>query len=280
MSTRSITQIKKTLDDAQALQPELSKLNSPSQTAIYNLWKYITAVAIWVHETLLDLFKTEIETTISKAPVGTESWVQKKCFDFQYDSTSPQIVQLVDFVPNYNPIDDTKKIITRCSVKTLPNKIVTVKLAKAEPPVPLTTPELNSIQGYLDDISFAGVQYLTTSTSPDYLYLNAEVFYNGQYAAIISATTISAINTYLSSIPFDGQVRIASLEDAIQAVGGVTDIVIKDLALRANTVPFSGATYIVQNKTTVFNKYGLNSGYVIPEVSPNALAVSLTFTTE
>ncbi|MCD6017274.1 MAG: hypothetical protein K0S53_395 [Bacteroidetes bacterium] len=278
--SRTINQIKQTLDDAQALQPELSALNSPSQTSIYNLWKYITAVAIWIHESLLDLFKAEIETTISKAPVGTESWVTQKCFDFQYDSTTPQIVQMVDFVPNYDPIDDTKKIITRCSVKTLPNKIVTVKLAKEEPPVPLTTPELNSIQGYLDDISFAGVQYNTTSTSPDYLYLNAEIFYNGQYAAIISATTITAINNYLSTIPFDGQVRIASLEDAIQAVGGVTDLVISDLALRANAVPFSGATYMVQNKTTVYNKYGLSSGYVVPELTPNDLSVSLTFTTE
>lgn len=278
--SRTITQIKQAILAEKALHPELAPLNSPSQTAIYNLWIYITAVALWVHETLWDLFKKEIESVIANQPVGTVKWVQQKCKDFQYDATTPQIVQLVDFVPAYNPIDDTKKIITRCSVKTQPNKIVSVKVAKSEPPTPLTNLELSSLQGYLDTISFAGVQYSTISVAADYLYLDAQIFYNGQYASVISASTITAINNYLATIPFDGVVRDSALVDAIQQVPGVTDVVLNNLALRANATAFGMKTYLVQNKTTVYNKYPLTAGYVVGEISPNDFASKLTFTAE
>jgi hypothetical protein len=277
---RTIQQIKQTLIDAKNSEAGLNELDSPSQTAIWNLWIYIQALCYFAFENLLDLFKKEVEEIILNQPVGTAKWVKQKVTEFQFDSTNPQIVQLVNFVPGYDPVDVTKRIITRASVKTLPNKTVSVKVAKSEPPTPLTTPELNSLQGYLNDISFAGVQYLTTSTAADYLYLKAEVFYNGQYASVISGTTITAVNNYLSNIPFDGFVRLTSLVDAIQNVPGVISVTLNDVALRANSIPFASKTNMVLNNTEIFNKYGLFSGYVVQEIAPNDMAATLTFTTE
>ena len=43
---RSIETIQKTMDDKQATLPDLATLNSPSQTAIYTLWKFITSTVI------------------------------------------------------------------------------------------------------------------------------------------------------------------------------------------------------------------------------------------
>lgn len=278
---RTITEIKKTIDDEQALQSGLSTLNSPSQAAIYNLWKYITAVAMWIHETLWDKFKVELEEVADSAQIGTEGWVQQKAFDFQYSTTNPQIVQLVDFVPSYLVEDDSLKIITRCSVKTLPSKIVSIKVAKQDPPVPLDSTELSSFTGYLDEISFAGVQYSPVSLTSDKIMVNASVYYNGQYSTTISANTITAINTYLSAIPFDGILRISALEDAIQNVAGVSDIVLNNVALRADSTALSASTYLVQSNTTIFNKYGLTSGYVVPETTlGSTLDATLTFITE
>lgn len=278
---RTIAQIQAEMDAEQALQTGLSGLDSPSQTAIYTLWKYVISASIWAHEKLWDLFKVELETIVNNAPVGTDNWVQSQAFKFQYSATNPQIVSLVNFVPSYSVVDEDLQIITRCSVKTLPNKVVSVKVAKSDPPSALTSTELSSFRGYLDDVSFAGVQYNAVSLASDKLYLDAEIFYNGQYSSVISDTVIEAINTYLSNIPFDGNVRVSALYDAIQNVAGVTDVIINDMAIRADATAFGSKTYLVQNNTTIYNKYPTFAGYVVEETTAsNTFIDKLTFTPE
>lgn len=278
---RSIAQIQSEMDAEQLLQTSLSGLDSPSQTAIYTLWKYIISSAIWAHEKLWDLFKVELETIADNAPAGTDNWVQSKSLEFQYSATVPQIVTLVNFVPAYSVVDSDLKIITRCSVKTLPNKVVSVKVAKSEPPVALSATELSSFKGYLDDISFAGVQYNAISLTSDKLYLDAEIFYNGQYSSVISDNVIAAINDYLANIPFDGYVRVSKLEDAIQSVEGVTDLIINDMAIRADATAFGSKTYLVQSNTTIYNKYPTFAGYIVEETTAsNTFVDKLTFTPE
>ena len=190
---RTIAEIQAQMDDEQALQSGLSGLNSPSQVAIYTLWKYIMSAAIFAHETLWDLFKAELEATSDSTPTGTESWVRNEILKFQYDATNPQIVELVDFVPAYNIVNDGLKIITRASVSTLPSRVVSVKVAKSDPPVALVTAELNSLVSYLDTIGYAGVGFTVSSNTSDKLFLEAEIFYDGQYASTISATVIDAL---------------------------------------------------------------------------------------
>lgn len=278
---RTIAQIQAEMDAEQALQTGLSSLDSPSQTAIYTLWKYIISASIWAHEKLWDLFKVELEDIVANAPVGTDNWVQAQAFKFQYSATDPQVVSLVNFVPSYSVVDGDLQIITRCSVKTLPNKIVSVKVAKSDPPSALSVTELSSFKGYLDDISFAGVQYNAISLASDKLYLDAEIFYNGQYSSVISDNVIAAINNYLANIPFDGNVRVSTLYDAIQNVEGVTDIIINDMAIRADATLFANKTYLVQNNTTIYNKYPTFAGYVVEETTvSNTFVDKLTFTPE
>jgi len=74
--------------------------------------------------------------------------------------------------------------------------------------------------------------YNAVSLSPDRLFLAADIYYNGAYSGVISATVIEAIDTFLSNIDFDGIIRVSKLIDAIQSVPGVTDVAINDLAMR------------------------------------------------
>ena len=278
---RTVAQIQAQMDAEQALQPELSGLNSISQVAIYTLWKYVMSVIIFFEESLWDLLKTEIETTISTAVVGTDEWVKQEALKFQYSTVTPQVVQLVDFVPSYNPVDETLQIITRASVATLVSQTVSVKVAKSDPPVKLAALELSSFEAYLDDIGFAGVRFNVQSLDADLMFLEAEIFYDGQYASTISADVIAAINLYLANLPFDGFIRISDVEDAIQSVTGVIDIVIDNLALRADGVPFGSKVFLVQNKTTLTNKLLTASGYAIEEdTAGETFTDKLTFTPE
>lgn len=266
---RTIPEIQAQMDAEQALQTGLSGLNSPSQSAIYTLWKYITSASINLFEQLLDIFKTEIETIVYSAPIGTNQWLKSKALEFQYSATTPQVVAVAsDYTIAYNPIDTDLQIITRCSVKTLSNQNVSVKVAKSDPPTALSATELNSFKGYLTDICFAGIQYNAISVASDKLYVQADIYYNGQYASVISANVIAGLNSYMANIPFDGYVRISAIEDAIQNVTGVTDVVIKDVAIRSDTTLLANATQLVQLNAVIFNKYPTYAGYVVQEDTP------------
>ena len=145
---RSIATIQATMDAEQALQTDLTTLNSPSQTAIYRLWKFITSTIINYCEQLWDIYKSELETQISAAAVGSNAWLQSKVMKFQYSASTPQVLAVdSNFAINYPTIDTTLQIITRCSVTTTSQRVCLVKVAKSDPPVALSAPELSSLSG-------------------------------------------------------------------------------------------------------------------------------------
>jgi len=275
---RDISTIITEMDDAQASETSLSSLNSTSQTAIYTLWKSITATVINYLEQLWDIFKVEIETTISKSAIGSGAWLTAQIKKFQYSATVPQVITLVDFAPSYITVDSTLQIITRSSVKTMANKTISVKVAKSEPPVALSALEISSLKGYLNDIGFAGTKTYTYSYTSDKFYLKANIYYNGQYASVISATVIAAIANYFANIPFDGTVKLLTLEDYIQAVPGVTDILLIDAGIRADTTAPASRTYMVSSETVNYPTYPTFAGYVVGETNAGeTLADTLIF---
>lgn len=277
---RSIQTIVALLDAEQAAQTGLNGLNSPSTTAIFKLWKYIVANQMFLQETLWDIYKAALELTISKAAVGTSAWLQDKVLKFQYDATTPQVLSVgSDFSVNYTTVDTTKQIITRAAVNRTAQRTVLVKVAKSDPPVALSGPELSSLNGYLDDICFAGVNYVATSLVSDKLYLKANVYYDGQYSSTISDAVISAVNVYLAALPFDGKIKLSAIVDSIQTVAGVNDVVLEDVAVRADATAFASKTYMVQGNTTLIPLYQLAAGYIVEETTAsNTFTDTLTFT--
>lgn len=251
-----------------------------SQVAYNNNFIDIVARAINFLEQLMDAYKVDLEDKVSKGAVGSDAWLQDRILRFQYDSVTPQIVEIKsDFSVDYVTVDTTKRIITRASVNTTSNQTVTVKVAKQNPPVALSAPELAALQSYLTNtgdgtyagrgvgIGFAGTKIVATSNDADEIYINADINYNGQYAATIQADVISAINNYLANIDFNGKVYISNLEIAIKSVTGVVDVLLKDVAIRANTTLFANKTYLVQNQTTIIQSYSLEAGYAIGETT-------------
>ena len=266
--SRSIQQIQQGILDSVATFPALSGLTSPSQVAIYNLWSYITATGMNLEEVLWDTFQNNLEAEILVAPIGTDYWVNQQVLKFQYDSVTPQIVYLTSgFTPYYPVIDVAKQIITRSSVKTQPSRNVSVKVAKSNPPVKLSTPELSSLKGYLDTISFAGVQYTAFSFDADNLLFGAQIYYNGQYASTISADTLSAFNNYMLNIPFDGFVINSKIEEALLAVNGVSDVVLNNVAVRPSTSTIANTQYLIKNNLEIQRRYPLYAGYCINETT-------------
>ena len=266
-----LTNLQPSIDDEQTL---LSDLNSPSRVAEWRLWLFIVAVAIWTHEGIIELFKTEIETIVDRAAPGTPAWIQDKVLKFQFDAGVDQIAQLIDFIVQYAVVDATMRIITRCSVKTYPNRIVKIKVAKEDTPVPLVTAEINALASYVSLFLPAGVKANIVSTNADELYLSAEVYYSGQYSAVIQANVIAALNEYLadfSRVNFDGVLYVSGIEDAIQAVPGVRDVKINTVKGRDNGTTLANGIAVQRFYTTV-------AGYIVQETtSGNTFADTLQF---
>ena len=168
-----------------------------------------------------------------------------------------------------------------CSVTTNLSNNVIVKVATGEPPAALSSPQLSALQSYINEIGIAGVIYNVTSQESDKLYVQANVYYQGQYSAVIEQNVIEAIETFLSSIPFNGQMKVLDLERAIRAVEGVNDVVLVNVKARADATAFASGSFLVQDQQTIGRLWSTIAGYIVGETdSGNTLADSLTFIAE
>lgn len=267
---RTVAQIQQQMYEAKLANTNLDGLTSSSQVAIWRLWIFIVASAIAVFEQLQDLFKTELETIAQSARAGTEEWMQAQVFKFQYSATNPQALVFEDFAPTYPTIDTTLQIVTRCSVITDLNKDVSVKVAKSEPPAPLTTPEYNSLYGYLLAIRFAGVSFNLISADSDKVSVSADVYVDAQYFSVIQTNVEAAINLYLKNTPFDGKIKVSEIENAIQSVTGVKDVKLNYVKGRRDSVAIGSANVIYDLSTsTNVRYYASYAGYLVEETTPS-----------
>lgn len=239
-----------------------------SKVGVFNLMIDTVAISIYTFEVIMDGLKSDIQTIADAAPSGNAKWVQGQILKFQYGD----VIQLVNYVPTYPVIDTTKQIITQCAVKDAGNGNIYIKVAKgtATPYSPLSAPELSALRDYYygtsssQGVGFAGVKAIFISLNPDRLYVQANIFYLGQYGSVtVKAAVIAAINSFLSTFNlgnFDGRLYVIRLIDAIQAVPGVSRVTLTGLSGRAATVAYGlGVTIDFQGF------YDTVAGHIISE---------------
>lgn len=268
--------------------PELDDFLFPeeggSQVSVFNLVIFTVAASMYTLEVMIDILQSTIQGIADSAPAGNAKWLQRQILNFQYGD----VITLVDFVPTYVPVDESARIITRVSVKELGSGIVAIKVAKGTPPSlgPLSGPELAALKDYYygtsttEGIGFAGVRATFVNLSPDRMRVEATVYFLGQYIeADVKAAVIAAIDDFFATfqaIAFDGTVYMIKLVDAIQAVPGVSRVVLTDVKARENTVVLGSATTI-----NIQGTYTTVAGYLISEdTAGNTLDDTITMQEE
>jgi hypothetical protein len=276
---REISVINTQITDAVGADPTLStQLTSVSKRAIWRLWAWIVAAAIAILEQLMDQNKVEVETLVSQAAPGTPQWIQAQVFKFQYSSTTPQVIQLINLAPQYPIVDPSLRIVTRCSVTTDLANVVTIKVAKQDPPTALASLELDALVSYFNQIGVAGIQYNIVSLLADRLFVQAQIYYTGLFSSVIKSNVILAINNYLAGIPFNGQIKVSDLEKAILDVSGVTDVILQNVTARAQSTAFGSGTALVSGQALASRLWPTIAGYAISEdTAGQTLADTLTF---
>ena len=278
---RTIAQIQAQIVATKQAQPELAGLTSTSKRAIWNLWTFVIATCIGIFEQLLDSFLTSVETQVNASAGASILWLQAKMFQFQYDATTPQVVQLINTVPQYPVVDATKQIITACSVTSSLSNQVTIKVAKSNPYVALVSAELTAAQSYINTIGAAGITYTVISLNPDKLYVQASIYYQGQYSTVIQQNVIAAINSFLQNLSitnFNGSMKISDLEGVIRNVAGVNDVILNNVKGRDDASTFANGVDLVLNNTVISRQWDTVAGYIVQETtSGNTFADSLIF---
>lgn len=255
-----------------------------SKRNLFRLICYTVAIGQALLEQLQDVYLAKVEEVQSKSAAASALWLQDAMFKFQYDAINPQILQIIDNVPQYPIVDETLRIITACSVKSNLSNQVKIKVAKGDPFVALNALELAAAQSYVDYKGAAGVTYIVSSGNADKLYIEATIWYQGQYAAVIQTNIITAINDYLQTLSkqnFDGSLKMVDLDVLIRSQPGVNDVLLVNVRARKDADVFADGTDLILAQTVISRLWNTDAGYIVEEdTAGKTFTDSLTFVAE
>jgi hypothetical protein len=265
---RSVQQIKQQMLDAKNADPTLSTLTSTSQTAKWNLYYFIVASCIAVFEQLQDLFKVDLEAIASTAAPSTPQWTRNKVLKFQTGDVAE--LNTTTFVIEYPTVNVANQILTRCAVVTAPNRTVLIKVAKNDPPEPVSSGELAELQTYVETFNPAGIAFTLINEDSDKMEVAATIYFNGQYSSVIDANVKAALNAYMANLPFNGRITTQAVVDAIQGAEGVITASLTRILVRRDTVAYGAGVTLFNLSTGVDSvTYDTYSGYVVEETTTN-----------
>ena len=228
---RTIQEIQELIYQAKAQEPALNELNSTSKVAIWRLWVYIIAVAIWSLEKLFDLHRADIDKRLAELKPHTARWYRSKALAFQYG------FDLLTDSDKFNNTGHTEeqieasKIVKYSAVVESPNEgrlIVKIATEQVDTLQPITDVQKQAFEAYLSEIKDAGVRLSVVNYQPDILHLQMKIVYdplvldsNGQSIANAFNPIERTIKAYLKKLPFNGELVLAHLIDALQETEGV-----------------------------------------------------------
>jgi hypothetical protein len=251
--------------DAKNAEAALNGLTSTSQTAKWNLYFFIVASCIAIFEQLQDLFKSDLETIAATVAPSTPQWTRNKVLKYQKGNVAQ--LNTSTFVIEYPVINEANKILTRCAVVTAPNRTVLIKVAKNEPPVPVSSGELAELNTYIGTFNPAGIAYIIINANSDKMEVAADIYYNGQYANVIEANVTTALETYMANLPFNGTISTQAVVDAMQGAEGVVTVSLSRILVRLNTAAYGTGTLFNLSTGIDGVNYQTYSGYVEEETT-------------
>ena len=230
---RTITEIQNTMFTAIATDTNLVSLNSTSRVAIYRLFVFVVAYAIWLLEVLFDVHKSQIDTALYEQKSGTARWYRNMALSFQYgfdllydsdkfDNTGYTIDQI-----------EASKLVKYCSVKeSFESNKLTIKVAGENGDLlsPLTAPSLESLKEFMQEIKYAGVRLNIVNNPADKLVLIMAIYRdvlvideNGNSILNGGKPVETAIKAYMKALPFDGELVLNDLIANLRTVPGVNN---------------------------------------------------------
>lgn len=229
---RTIQQIQQEILTAKANEPALSELNSTSKTAIWRLWTYITAFVIHTLERIFDQHRKEVDERIRTQKVFSLPWYRTMALRFQYGDGFAFAYEQ-DYYDNAGKTEDeveASKIVKYAAINEVEGVLV-LKIATEQGGElqRITDEQEQAFIYYINRVKATGVEIRVINSEPDLLSIHMKVLYNplimkkdGTLIQDPSEKPVeSAIRKYLKNLPFNGELVLAHLTDAVQQAEGV-----------------------------------------------------------
>lgn len=259
-------------------QQTLSNLNSNSKVAIWRLWVFIQAFAIWLHEGIFETHKTEIEELIALNKIHTARWYRGKALLFQFGF---DLFGETDYYNNEG-IDEAlvidSKIVKQASVEEIAGKL-RIKVAKednSENLAPLNETEVFAFRQYMELVKDAGTRLQIISRDPDDLKLELDIYFDpllldGNGARLDGTNNtpiIQAIEEFLYNLEFNGELIITKLVDYLQQVEGVEMPVVQEAFTKFGAFGYSPMeeTYIADAGYMILDEVETTINYIPREL--------------
>lgn len=220
-----------------------------SAVSLESIWFSIVASAIYVLETLFDLFRADVDKKISGAVVASIPWYHKIALEFQYGDSLVFDEATQGFV--YPVVDTTKQLVKFAACRDMGGGVyVLVSGADSSGnPVALSSDVLSAFESYLRERKPAGVLLSVNSLNPDLVRSVMTVQYDPQVLTpdgeLITDPSVKpvedAVNAYLKGIVYGGVLNKTKLVDAVQGARGVIDVVLTSVSVK----PANGSSYEV-----------------------------------
>lgn len=237
-------------------QTFLQSLTSGSKVAIWRLMCYLTALAIWTHEKLIDVQTAEIEQRAEDSVPGVVRWYRDISLEWQDgDSLNWDGKKYV-----YSPININNRLVEYAAAFESNNQVI-VKVAKnngSDVPAALSAAEKSRFETYLNLRKYAGTNTSVISQAADVVDITCTIFYD-PLVLDSTGTLISdgvtkpieeAIDNYvysLGAVNFNGKFRVIDLVDALQAATGFKNITFSAIGVTTpavtNILLATGQTY-------------------------------------
>lgn len=224
---------------------------TPAQWSVTNLDRciiYAVAVCAYLLNSLFDLFKADVDETISAMKPHSLRWYALTSKAFQYGFS---LVADADYYNNTGIDADViaaSKIISNVAVteQTRGLRIKVAKLVNGDL-APLNNAELPAFQFYMKVVKDAGVKLNITTSVADNLKNSITIIYNplvlNAFGERIDGTEPSpvqnAIRLFLKNLPFNGVFSIQKYEAKLLEIDGVTDLKINSISARYGVLPFA-----------------------------------------
>lgn len=225
-------------------------LTSTSKVALWRLWVYIVAFAIWTHEQFFDAHKADIQDLIARNKIHTERWYRLRALDFQYGFEYPETeITGYDNEGVELAVINAAKIVSQCSVQSVGSRL-NIKAAKdagASGLEALSILELQSFTQYMNLIKDAGTNLTVTSRDPDDFKLTLDVYFdplvldgNGARRDGDNDTpVIDSMQDFLYNLEFNGEFLTDSFETHVKEVQGVELLGLNSISARSGTNPYA-----------------------------------------
>ena len=198
-----------------------------SKASIESILFYVFAVCAYVIERLTETHLRDVTAVVKALRPHTLSWYQKKALAFRYGEA------IDDATADYpkEASADTEFPVSQCAVTEADTGGLTIKVATADRDgnlTYLTQDRLTAFKSYISRVKDAGIKTTIISMAGDRLTLRMIVYVDGTiYAA--NGSLISepvkpveeAVKSYLTRLPFNGELVLEHLTDYLQTVEGV-----------------------------------------------------------